>query len=118
MASAEDIAANGYTEVKRTTANGHRYKIVTASGVMVTHCSKWLISEGLATRKAVAPIEGDKPWLGDGRYASAEYLAERGVKKILRVKYGAEKRYRVEFLDREPLDYVNVGTMRKLGYIV
>ena len=118
MASAEDIAAKGYIEVKRTTASGHRYKIVTASGVMFTHGYEWLISEGLATRKAVAPIEGDKPWPGDGRYASAEYLAERGVKKILRVKYGAEKRYRVEFLDREPLDYVNAGTMRKLGYIV
>ena len=40
------------------------------------------------------------------------------MKKILRVKYGPENRYRVEFKDREPLDYVNAGTMRKLRYLV
>lgn len=118
LASPEEIAAKGYIEVKRTLAGGHRYKIVTASGVIFSHGYEWLISEGLAARKAVEPIECDKPWPGDGSYAADEYLAERGVKRILRAKYGAEKRYRVEFVDREPLDYVNAGTMKKLRYII
>ena len=114
----EDIAAKGYVEVTAATAGGHRYRIVTATGVVFTHGYEWLISEGLAVRKAVEAIEGDEPWPGDGKYASPEFLAERGVKKILRVKYGPENRYRVEFKDREPLDYVNAGTMRKLRYLV
>lgn len=118
MASPEDIAAKGYVEVTAATAGGHRYRIVTATGVVFTHGYEWLISEGLAVRKAVEAIEGDEPWPGDGKYASPEFLAERGVKKILRVKYGPENRYRVEFKDREPLDYVNAGTMRKLRYLV
>ena len=118
MASPEDIASKGYVEVTAATAGGHRYRIVTATGVVFTHGYEWLISEGLAVRKAVEAIEGDEPWPGDGKYASPEFLAERGVKKILRVKYGPENRYRVEFKDREPLDYVNAGTMRKLRYLV
>ena len=72
----------------------------------------------LATRNPVEPVESDKPWPGDGAYASDEFLAERGVKKIQRVKYGEENRYRVEFTDREPLEDVSAGTMRKLRYIV
>ena len=115
---AAEIAAKGYAEVKRTNAGGHRYAIVTASGVTFTHGYEWLIAEGLATRNPVEPVESDKPWPGDGAYASDEFLAERGVKKIQRVKYGAENRYRVEFTDREPLEDVSAGTMRKLRYIV
>lgn len=118
LVSADEIAAKGYVEVKRTTANGHRYKIVTVSGVMFTHSYPWLISEGLAKRKPIEPIESDDPWPGDGKYASDEVLFERGVKKILRVEYGAEKRYRVEFKDREPLDYVTASTMKMLRFIV
>lgn len=116
--SQEEIAAKGYVEIKRVEIGGHRYAITTASGVIFSHGYEWLLSEGLARRKAVAPIEGDEPWPGDGRYASDEDLARRGVKKILRSKYGEENRYRVEYTDREPLDYVKVGTMKKLGYIV
>ena len=115
---AAEIAAKGYAEVKRTNAGGHRYAIVTASGVTFTHGYEWLIAEGLATRNPVEPVESDKPWPGDGAYASDEFLAERGVKKIQRVKYGEENRYRVEFTDREPLEDVSAGTMRKLRYIV
>ncbi len=118
MASAQEIAAKGYVEVSAGNAGGHRYRIVTAAGAVFTHGCEWLISEGLAFRKKAEPVEGDKPWPGDGRYADAEFLAGRGVKKILRVKYGAENRYRVEFTDREPLDCVNAGTMKKLRYIV
>ena len=119
MASPEDVAAKGYVEV--TAGNGGRDTATASSprrAWCFTHGYEWLISEGLAVRKAVEAIEGDEPWPGDGKYASPEFLAERGVKKILRVKYGPENRYRVEFKDREPLDYVNAGTMRKLRYLV
>ncbi len=116
--SQEEIAGKGYVEIKRVENGGHRYAITTASGVIFSHGYEWLLGEGLARRKAVAPIEGDEPWPGDGRYASDEELARRGVKKILRIKYGEENRYRVEYTDRDPLDYVKAGTMRKLGYIV
>lgn len=118
LISAEEIAKKGYSSIKRTTVAGHRYRIETMSGVAFTHGYEWLVNEGLATRMEIEPVECDTPWPGDGVYASTEYLTKFGVKRILRAKYGAENRYRIEYVDREPLDNVSVGTMKRLRYII
>lgn len=118
MASPEEITAKGYAEISRVSIGGIRkYRLVMHSGLSFTHGYEWLISEGLASRKVLPPIEGDEPWAGDGVYADGEFLTRRGVVRILRVKYGAENRYKVEFIDREPLENVNANTMRKLRFI-
>lgn len=118
METPDKIAEKGYMKVMRAEVGGHRYVIVTASGVAFSHGYEWLLSEGLATKKPVEAIGGDEPWPGDGKYASPEYMAERGVKNITRVVYGGENRYKVEFIDRAPLEHVSANTMKKLRYLI
>lgn len=112
--SSSEIAGKGYVEIARVNAGGHSYIITKNTGLICMHGPQWFLSEGLATIPSHPPIEGDDPWEGDGTYADDEYLAERGVVQIMRVLYGSEKRYQVEYKNKGPLNNVNRETMKKL----
>ncbi len=91
------IARKGYAKIRRIQlAFRKRYLITTASGREIDKGSEWLIAEGLAHPK-LAEVEADTPWPEHGMGYDRENMYRMGVKKISRLDFGGEHRYKIVY---------------------
>lgn len=119
--SPEEISKKGYARITRlSSSRDKRYLITQISGFEFNDNYKWLLKEGLAKTKTIAPdyvpVTGDKPWPEHGVMFVPEAMVRFGIVKISRVELGCEHRYKVEYKDKVS-NNVNGNNLRLMGVI-